>query len=93
MAPPLAQLTFAPCDGSEESSSVEAGGASPLRAVGELLGVEPTELSNALCTRQLVTRDDVVTVPLTSEQARDLPSFPTSFHELRCRPLSSPKLP
>eukprot|EP00966_Prymnesium_polylepis_P292659 6758806-Prymnesium_polylepis.1 len=40
--------------------------------VSGLLGAEqPEDLSNALCTRRLVTRDDEITVPLTLEQAND----------------------
>eukprot|EP00965_Chrysotila_dentata_P144435 4770602-Pleurochrysis_carterae.AAC.1 len=40
--------------------------------VASLLGLEQAEdLSNALTTRRLVTRDDVVTVPLNLEQSSD----------------------
>eukprot|EP00900_Chrysochromulina_parva_P008310 jgi/Chrpa1/17480/Chrysochromulina_OHIO_Genome00007564-RA len=63
----LAQLTFV--QDKEDHSGIEDGSVA-LQQVAELLGSEtPEELSNALCTRQLVTRDDVVTVPLNLEQA------------------------
>ena len=43
-----------------------------LRRVSELLGIEsPDELSAALCTRRLVTREEEVTVQLTPSQALD----------------------
>ena len=42
----------------------------PRPQVSRLLGIEGTELSTALCTRRLVTRDDEITVPLNLEQAR-----------------------
>ena len=38
--------------------------------MSRLLGIEGAELSNALCTRRLITRDDEITVPLNLEQAR-----------------------
>ena len=66
----LAQVAFT--EDADEHASVDCDTSATLQAVVELLGTETTdELNNALCTRQLVTRDDVVTVPLTLEQARD----------------------
>ena len=66
----LAQLAFTQ-DG-DERAAIETESNTTLQHVAELLGPESgDEMSNALCTRRLVTRDDVVTVPLTLEQARD----------------------
>jgi myosin-5 len=49
-----------------------AGAAQPLlEQAAELVAIEPADLSHALCTRRLVTRDDVVTVPLNREQSGD----------------------
>ena len=49
----------------------QGSSSAPLRSqVSRLLGIEGTELSTALCTRRLITRDDEITVPLNLEQAR-----------------------
>ena len=71
----LAQLAFEltkEAEGrGEERSQVAGSSAALLEQVSSLLGIEHSEeLSNALCTRLLVTRDDMITVPLNLEQAR-----------------------
>ena len=66
----LAQLAFEQ-DG-DEKSAVAADAGETLQHIASLLGPEQAEdLSAALCTRRLITRDDEITVPLTLEQARD----------------------
>ena len=66
----LAQVSF--LQDNEEHASVDEASSATLQQVASLLGPEHAEeLSNALCTRRLVTRDDVITVPLNLEQARD----------------------
>ncbi|KAL1496526.1 hypothetical protein AB1Y20_016479 [Prymnesium parvum] len=66
----LPQLSFE--SEGEEHAAVSASSFELLQKVSGLLGAEQAEdLSNALCTRRLVTRDDEVTVPLTLEQAKD----------------------
>ena len=68
----LAQLSFTGIDEEEHAGVAPESAASSLLHIATLLGAEqPDDLSSALCTRQLVTRDDVITVPLTLEQARD----------------------
>jgi len=66
----LPQLAFESDD--EDHAIVATSSAELLSQVSGLLGAEVAEdLSNALCTRRLVTRDDEITVPLTLEQAHD----------------------
>ena len=66
----LAQLAFEQDE--DEKSAVAADSAEMLTHIAGLLGPEQAEdLSAALCTRRLITRDDEITVPLTLEQARD----------------------
>ena len=56
----------------EEHSAIASSAAGALKQAAALLEVEqPEDLSTALCTRRLVTRDDVITVPLNTEQALD----------------------
>jgi myosin heavy subunit len=62
----LAQLAFEPDDEAHATLGGEA-----LQRAASLLGAEAGEVSAALCTRQLVTRDDIITVPLSIEQAVD----------------------
>ena len=65
----LAQVEFT--ENGDEHAAID-NVSSALQHVVNLLESETNEeLNNALCTRQLVTRDDVVTVPLNLEQARD----------------------
>ena len=42
--------------------------------MASLVGAEAAEVSAALCTRQLVTRDDIITVPLCIENLDPDPS-------------------
>ena len=63
----LAQLRFEK-DGEEHAT---IGTPETLQQVSGLLGAEASDVSHALCTRQLVTRDDIITVPLNLEQATD----------------------
>jgi myosin heavy subunit len=66
----LGQLSFSRDE--EDEASIAPESAPTLGYVSSLLGVVVAEeLSGALCTRRLITRDDEITVPLTLEQARD----------------------
>ena len=59
-------------DGGEAAEVGDGGGGKAAQArVAELLGVGASDLSRALCTRRLVTREEEVTVRLTPTQAAD----------------------
>ena len=72
----LAQLQFesgTETDADDDSASrIAPDSSETLSHIASALGPEQSdELSSALTTRRLITRDDEITVPLTLEQARD----------------------
>mmetsp|Transcript_3156 Transcript_3156/g.9612 ORF Transcript_3156/g.9612 Transcript_3156/m.9612 type:complete len:1277 (+) Transcript_3156:392-4222(+) len=65
----LAEVDF---EQSGDDHAVVAPGSLPtIEHVAELVAIDHAELSHALCTRRLVTRDDEVTVRLNCDQAED----------------------